>query len=130
MWKIGISYRLLREATNLYPNLSTLSSTIDHICILYPIFFLQFKVCNYSNIFIISVINSMLKFTRFSPSLTKTIKYNFLPPSCYDIQLKPNPVICVTLGNNDGPFCDLHFRVHKNIDLVILECCSKNSLKL
>ena len=53
----------------------------------------------------------MLKFTQFSHSLTRTIKFNFIPPSCYDILAKPNPVICVTFGNNDGVFCDLHLRV-------------------
>ncbi len=53
----------------------------------------------------------MLKFTRFSSSLTRTVRYTFIPPSCYDLQVKPNPVVCVTLGNDQGAVCDLHFRV-------------------
>lgn len=53
----------------------------------------------------------MIKFTKFAPSLIQSLRYSFIPPSCYDIEAKPNPIVCVTLGNDDGAFCDLHFRV-------------------
>lgn len=54
----------------------------------------------------------MLRFSKPRlPLLLTSIRYNFIPPSCYDISAKPNPVICVTLGNEEGAFCDLHFRV-------------------
>lgn len=53
----------------------------------------------------------MIKFSKLVPSLVHASRYTFIPPSCYDIQAKPNPIVCVTLGNNDGAFCDLHFRV-------------------
>lgn len=54
----------------------------------------------------------MLKYTKIARALTQNIKYNFQPPSCYNIEAKPNPVVCVTLGNDQGAFCDLHFRVN------------------
>jgi hypothetical protein len=66
----------------------------------------------------------MIKFARSTPSLIRNLKYTFIPPSCYDIQTKPNPVVCVTLGNDSGAFCDLHFRVSK------LLCSSSKMLSL
>ncbi len=53
----------------------------------------------------------MIKFARCTPSFLRSIKYTFIPPSTYDILAKPNPVVCVTLGNDKGAVCDLHFRV-------------------
>lgn len=53
----------------------------------------------------------MIKLLGKGTSLMKNIKYSFIPPSNYDILAKPNSIVCVTLGNNEGAFCDVHFRV-------------------
>ena len=75
---------------------------------------------NLNEIIIIYPHQLMLKFTRFTSSLTRSVKYTFIPPSCYDLQVKPNPVVCVTLGNDNGAFCDLHFRVTYLINIVVV----------
>lgn len=54
----------------------------------------------------------MIKFTRFVNPLIRVPKYTFIPPSCYDIEAKPNPVVSVTIGTNEGAYCDLHFTVY------------------
>ena len=53
----------------------------------------------------------MLAATRNAVPLVRTIKYSFIPPSCYEIDAKPNPVVSVTIGNDEAVYCDLHFRV-------------------
>lgn len=53
----------------------------------------------------------MLAATRGSVPLLRTLKYTFIPPSCYEIDAKPNPVVSVTIGNDEAAYCDLHFRV-------------------
>jgi hypothetical protein len=77
----------------------------------------------------------MLKFTQFSHTLTRSIKYNYIPPSSYDILVKPNPVVRVTVGHDEGAYCDLHFRVslsfyfsysktlYPKLHKIINDCC-------
>lgn len=64
----------------------------------------------------------MIKFLTKRTPITFNCRYTFLPPSCYNIEAKPNPVISVTLGNSKAAVCDLHFRVHAQ-----LFSCSKMS---
>jgi hypothetical protein len=53
----------------------------------------------------------MIRYSKVAPSLLQTIKYQITPTSCYDILAKPNPIISVTIGNDDGIFCNLNLRV-------------------
>lgn len=53
----------------------------------------------------------MIAATRNAVPLVRSIKYSFIPPSCYEIDAKPNPVVSVTIGNDEAAYCDLHFRV-------------------
>lgn len=53
----------------------------------------------------------MLKFASQCIRLTQKNKYTFIPPSCYNIESKPNPVINVVLGNDQADFCNIQFRV-------------------
>ena len=55
----------------------------------------------------IKMINIATKFIR----LTHNNKFTFIPPSCYEIQSKVNPVINVTLGTDKADFCNIQFRV-------------------
>ena len=56
----------------------------------------------------------MIKFLTKKTPITFNCKYTYLPPSCYDISTKPNPVVSVTLGNSKVTVCDLQFRVNPN----------------
>ena len=53
----------------------------------------------------------MIGATRSAVLLLRTLKYTFIPPSCYEVEAKPNPVVAVTIGNDEAAYCDLHFRV-------------------
>lgn len=53
----------------------------------------------------------MLKTTSRILSLTHCPKFTYIPPSCYDIKSKVNPIINVTLGNDNSDFCNIQFRV-------------------
>ncbi len=53
----------------------------------------------------------MIKIANYCLRLTHINKFTFIPPSCYDIESKPNPVINVTLGNDQSDFCNVQFRV-------------------
>lgn len=53
----------------------------------------------------------MIKIVSQSLRLTHQTKYNFIPPSCYKIESKPNPVINVVLGTDQADVCTLQFRV-------------------
>lgn len=57
----------------------------------------------------------MLKFIRYSTPILHSQKYTFIPPSCYDINTKPNPVVSITLGNDEGSYCNLDFRVYYHL---------------
>jgi hypothetical protein len=72
----------------------------------------------------------MLKSSKIFPSLTRTLKYSIIPTSCYDILAKPNPIISVKIGNDDGIFCNLNFRVQVSLLIVILKYCAKDYIKL
>ena len=54
----------------------------------------------------------MIKIVSHCLRFTHKNKYTFVPPSCYDIQSKPNPVINVTLGTDQADFCNIQFRVN------------------
>ena len=41
-------------------------------------------------------------------------KYNYIAPSCYDLDTKPNPVVSITLGSNEKKTYELHLRVKKS----------------
>ena len=62
-------------------------------------------------LFYIIISELMLSFARNTGSILRHIRYTFIPPSCYDIDAKPNPVVSVTLGTEEASYCDLHFRV-------------------
>ena len=72
----------------------------------------------------------MLKIATQCMRLTHKNKFTFVPPSCYNIESKPNPVINVVLGTDQTDFCTIQFRVFFRIMTVILKRCSKNSLEL
>ena len=53
----------------------------------------------------------MIKFlTKANPMIFNS-KFTFIPPSCYDLETKPNPVISVTMANGKATSVDLQFRV-------------------
>lgn len=53
----------------------------------------------------------MIKIATKYMRLTHANKFTFIPPSCYNISSKPNPVINVTLGNDQFDLCVVQFRV-------------------
>lgn len=71
--------------------------------------------------------NKMLKIATQCMRLTQKNKFTFVPPSCYNIESKPNPVINVVLGTDQADFCTIQFRVFFGIMTVILKRRSKNS---
>lgn len=42
----------------------------------------------------------MITAARPAASLLHLLKYTFIPPSCYDINAKANPVVSITIGND------------------------------
>lgn len=72
----------------------------------------------------------MLKIATQCMRLTQKNKFTFVPPSCYNIESKPNPVINVVLGTDQADFCTIQFRVFFDIMTVILKCRSSNSWEL
>lgn len=57
------------------------------------------------------MINIANKFIR----LTQKNVYTFIPPSCYDVQSKINPVINVTLGTDKSDLCNIQFRLFESV---------------
>ena len=56
----------------------------------------------------------MIKIATRSLRITHQNKYSFIPPSCYRIETKPNPVINVILGTDQADYCNIQFRVSDN----------------
>lgn len=67
-----------------------------------------------SKLIIIFFIFKMIKIVSRSLRLTHQNNYSFIPPSCYRIESKPNPVINVTLGTDQNDVCNIQFRVNNN----------------
>lgn len=57
----------------------------------------------------------MHKFIRYSTTILHSQKYTFIPPSCYDISTKPNPIVSISLGSDEGSYCHLNLRVNQFI---------------
>lgn len=53
----------------------------------------------------------MIKLTTQCLRLTHKNKFSYIPPSCYKVESKANPVINVVLGNDQADFCNIQFRV-------------------
>lgn len=47
--------------------------------------------------------------------LTQKNIYSFIPPSCYDVQSKTNPIINVTLGTDRSDVCNIQFRLFESV---------------
>jgi hypothetical protein len=61
----------------------------------------------------------MIKIATHSVRLLHQNKFNFIPPSCYNVESKPNPVINVTLGTDQADFCNIQFRVFSSLSSVV-----------
>jgi hypothetical protein len=72
----------------------------------------------------------MIKIATQSFRLLHINKFNFIPPSCSNIESKPNPVINVTLGTDQADFCNIQFRVLSFLSSVVRKCRTQNHLKL